>query len=129
MARAKIFDKLNIKGSATSYTLKTCSGFKQTFGRRKRGLIIESLDKQVRHQLPTLTECDEIPNNREEIPTPEVARAHPHLFQIADKIRTLDKEAEVCCLSGEIFPHCTRFMSHATDPETLLGASGWTSVG
>ena len=73
LARAKLFDKLNIKGSATSYTLKTCSGVKQTLGRRAHGLVIEFLDKQVRYQLPTLTECDEIPNNREEIPTPEVA--------------------------------------------------------
>jgi len=104
LARAKLLDKLNIKGSATSYTRKTCSGVKQTLGRRAHGLIIESLDKQVRYHLPTLTECDEIPNNREEFPTPEVARAHPHLFQIVSKIPTLDKEAEVFLLVGRDIP-------------------------
>ena len=49
LARAKLFDKLNIKGSATSYTLKTCSGVKHTLGRRAHGLVIKSLDKQVRY--------------------------------------------------------------------------------
>ena len=81
LARAKLFDKLNNKGSATSYTLKTCSGVKQTLRRRAHGLVIESLDKQVRYHLPTLTECDEIPNNREEIPTPEIILAHPTYFR------------------------------------------------
>ena len=104
LARAKLSDKLNIKGSATSYTLKTCSGVKQTLGRPAHGLVTESLDKQVRYQLPTLTECDEIPNNREEILTPEVALAHPHLSQIANKIPTLDKEAEVLLLVGRDIP-------------------------
>ena len=40
LARAKLFDKLNIKGLATVYTLETCLGVKQTLGRREHGLII-----------------------------------------------------------------------------------------
>ena len=74
-----------------------CSGVKE--GRLVRGLVIESLDQSAKYRLPTLTECDEIPNNRE-IPTPQVARAHPHLQQIADKIPELDEKAEILLLIG-----------------------------
>ena len=133
LSRSKLFDKLNIKGSATSYTFKTCSGFKQTFGRRARGLIIESLDKQVRYQLPTLTECDEIPNNREEIPTPEVARAHPHLFQIANKIPTLDKEAEVLLIVGRDIPSLHKVHESRNGPRNAPWGQrldlGWVVLG
>ena len=61
---------------------------------------MESLDQSVRYRLPTLTEYDEIPNNREEIPTPQVAQAHPHLQQIADEIPELDEQAEFLLLIG-----------------------------
>ena len=133
LARAKLFDKLNIKGSATSYTLKTCSGVKQTLGRRAHGLVIEFLDKQVRYQLPTLTECDEIPNNREEIPTPEVARAHPHLFQKANKIPTLDKEAEVLLLVGRDIPALHKVHESRNGPRNAPWGQrldlGWVVLG
>ena len=47
LARAKLFQKLDIKGTATAYTLKTCSGVKKTRGRRAQGLVLESLDKRI----------------------------------------------------------------------------------
>ena len=104
LARAKLFEKLNIEGKTTAYTLKTCSGVKETKGRLAQGLVIESLDQSAKYRLPTLTECDEIPNNREEIPTPQVARAHPHLQQIADEIPELDEQAEILLLIGRDVP-------------------------
>ena len=104
LARGELFQKLHIKGSPVAYTLKTCFGEKQEKGRRAQGLVFESLDQRVCYQLPTLTECNEIPNNREEIPTPEVAQAHPHLQQIADKIPDLDKHAEILLLIGQDVP-------------------------
>ena len=96
LARSELFDKLAINSVATAYTLKTCAGLKNTKGRRAEGLVIESLDQSVRQALPTLTECNEIPSNRNEIPTPNVARAHPHLRQVADLIPELDESAEFC---------------------------------
>ncbi|KAK3739372.1 hypothetical protein QZH41_004769 [Actinostola sp. cb2023] len=50
------------------------------------------------------TKCDEIPNNREEIPTPDVARAHSHLQQIADEIPELDECADILLLVGRDIP-------------------------
>ncbi|KAK3742103.1 hypothetical protein QZH41_020261, partial [Actinostola sp. cb2023] len=104
LARAKLFEQLSIEGTATAYTLRTCSGVKQTKGRLASGLMIESLDQRVKYRLPTLTECDEIPNNREEIPTPDVARAHSHLQQIADEIPELDECADILLLVGRDIP-------------------------
>ncbi|XP_078367158.1 uncharacterized protein LOC144651138 [Oculina patagonica] len=104
LCRGKLFDLLNIKGSTTPYTLKTCSGVKETKGRRGQGLIIESIDQRIQCHLPTLTECDEIPNNREEIPTPQVAQAHPHLMPIAKEIPELDDHAEILLLVGRDIP-------------------------
>ena len=104
LARAKLFEKLDIKGTTIAYTLKTCSGVKETKGRPARGLVVESLDQSAKYRLPTLTECDEIPNNREEIPTSQVARAHPHLQQIADEIPELDEQAEILLLIGRDVP-------------------------
>ena len=104
LARGELFEKLHIKGSPVAYTLKTCSGEKQAKGRRAQGLVLESLDQRVFYRLTTLTECNEIPNNPEEIPTPEVTQAHPHLQQIADKIPDLDKHAEILLLIGRDVP-------------------------
>ena len=50
--------------------------------------------------LPILTECSAIPDSREEIPTPAVARAHPRLEAIVEKIPELDPEAEILLLVG-----------------------------
>lgn len=80
LAKPKLFDLLNLGGKATPHMLKTCSGTSQAIGRRAHNLAVESFDGTQRQMLTTLTEeCGAIPDSREEIPTPAVARAHPHL--------------------------------------------------
>ena len=83
LAKPKLFDLLSLGGKATPYMLKTCSGTSQAMGGRTHNLIVESFDGMQSHMLPILTECSAIPDIREEIPTPAVARAHPHLEAIA----------------------------------------------
>lgn len=78
-AQPQLFDLLKLGGEAKPYTLKTCSGTSQASRRRAHNLIIESLDGTRSHTLPALTECDAIPDSREEISTLNVARAFPHL--------------------------------------------------
>ena len=133
LARAKLFEKLNIKGTATAYTLKTCSGVKQTRGTCAEGLVIESLDKRVKYQLPTVTACDEIPNKREEIPTPEIARVHPHLRQIADAIPRLDKEAEILLLLERDIPPLHKVHQSLNGPRNAPWGQwldlGWVVLG
>ncbi len=58
------------------------------------------MDKKISIHLPTLLECNQIPNIRTEIPTPEAAYHHAHLKCIADKIPPLDQDAEILLLLG-----------------------------
>lgn len=44
---------------------------------------VESLDGTVRIPLPSLIECNDIPYNRDKIPTTDVARRHAHLKSVA----------------------------------------------
>ena len=64
-------------------------------GRRASGFIIESIDGLEHFKLPTVTECDMIPDNRNEIATHEVTRSHPHLECIADLIPPIDNKADI----------------------------------
>lgn len=61
---------------------------------------MESIDGTVNFPLPPLTECNEIPNDTTEIPTPEGADHHHHLRQIADKIPPLEPAADILLLLG-----------------------------
>ncbi|XP_048248047.1 uncharacterized protein LOC124126721 [Haliotis rufescens] len=69
-------------------------------GRRASGYVIQALDGSSSLHLPTLIECNEIPNVREEIPTPETAIHHPHLRDIAEYIPPIDSGADILLLIG-----------------------------
>ena len=51
-------------------------------------------------RLPSLIECNEIPNNRSEIPSKTVAHAYLHLCDIEDSIPDLDETAKIELLIG-----------------------------
>ena len=57
-----------------------------------------------RHLLPTVTECNAIPDNKDEIPTPDIAKAFPHLRPIADQIPEYQSDAEILLLVGRDVP-------------------------
>lgn len=69
-------------------------------GRRATGYVVESLDGTVSIPLPTLTECKDIPNDRDEVPTPSAARHHDHLKSIAHLTQELDSNAQILMLLG-----------------------------
>lgn len=79
LAKTEFFELFNIKTDAAAYTLKTCSGVMETAGRRANNFVVESLDGKVSIALPALIECDMLPDDRTEIPTPETARHYTHL--------------------------------------------------
>lgn len=110
LARFDFFDLFWIRGSSVIYTLKTCSGVMETSGRRAHNYMIESLNGCTKVTLPTLLECDLIPEDRSEIPSPEVARHYTHLKPVADKIPPLDPRAQILLLLGRdiLRPHKVR---------------------
>ena len=73
-------------------------------GRLASELIIESIDGSAKFKLPNLIECDQIPNIRDEIPTPDIVRHHKHLEDLAHVIPHLDPEAKIMMLVGRDLP-------------------------
>ena len=81
--------------SNSSLISTTCSGPKETkCGRCVTDVVIQSISGAAA-DLPTLIECDNIPQDKCEIPTPEMARRFPHLQEIADEIPPLDETAKI----------------------------------
>ncbi|RXN28208.1 hypothetical protein ROHU_019410 [Labeo rohita] len=75
-------------------------------GRSVTNFIIEPKNGKLQIQLPTLIECDMIPDDRKEIPSPEVVRHHPHLQVLADKIPAVDPNASILLLLGLLSGSC-----------------------
>ena len=82
LAKSEIFDKMGLPSKEIEYSLSSCGGVKVLSGKITDTCVIESLDSRYQYTIPSLLECDQIPNIREEIPTPEVALYHRHLNDI-----------------------------------------------
>jgi len=93
-------DLFDIKGNLEPYTLKTCSGVVEATGRHASHFIVESLDGVTRLHLPTLIECDMIPDDRMEIPSPEVTLYYPHLKSVDGEIPEINPDAKMLLLFG-----------------------------
>lgn len=115
LTRYEFFDLFQIKGSNSPYTLRTCAGVTETSGRRAMGFIAESLHGKLRVVLPTLIECNHMPDDRSEILSPEVAKHHGHFKSIAHMISCLDPEAQILILLG-----------HASGPQNQ-GTRQWST--
>lgn len=99
LVRPELLDEFSVEGTPTQYTLRTCSGSTEVVGRIAHGFFVRSVSGDVKLSLPPLLECEEIPDNREEIPTPEAARNYAHLKPIADQIPPIE-EARILLLLG-----------------------------
>lgn len=133
LARSHFFDTFNVYSEALPYTMKTCSGLTNATGRRAHGFVIESVNGKTSMPLPTLTECNQIPDNRSEIPTPEAAAAHPHLLPVASQIPPLDSSAKILLLLGRDIIRAHKVRSQVNGPHEAPYAQkldlGWVIVG
>ncbi|XP_062619211.1 uncharacterized protein LOC134280770 [Saccostrea cucullata] len=100
LATTPFFDFFSPGSSKHQYVLSSCAGRLTTSGRRGHGYVIESLDLTCKLELPSVIECNDIPNNRDEIPFPAVARQYPHLQEIAAFIPTVMDDVEIELLIG-----------------------------
>ncbi|CAG2207700.1 unnamed protein product [Mytilus edulis] len=99
LVHGDILDYFGIEAESRQYSLSSCSGKVMMNGRRASGFVVQSLDGH-NLELPTLIECAMIPNNRNEIPTCDVAANYQHLAPIAQFIPPLDAEAKILLLIG-----------------------------
>ncbi|XP_069972597.1 uncharacterized protein [Penaeus vannamei] len=86
LAKGELLDFFDVRSVAEEYIITSCSGRSVMTGRKSGGLCIQAVDGSLQMSLPTVIECDELPNNRTEIPTPNIARLHPHLKDIGSEI-------------------------------------------
>ena len=133
LAKTQLLDQLNVEGERIQYTLSSCSGNIVTSGRRANGFTVQSLDGSTSMELPTLVECNEIPNDRSEIPTPQVASNFPHLKDIANSLPPLDPDAEIQLLIGRDLVRAHHVLEQRIGPSDMPFAQrfnlGWVIIG
>lgn len=133
LARTEFFDVFNVQGMPAPYVLRTCAGVVDVSGKRAQGFIVESLDGKTSIPLPTLTECNQLPNNREEIPTPEAAYHHSHMRAIANELPALDDNADILLLLGRDILQVHKVREQFNGPYDAPYAQkldlGWVIVG
>ena len=100
LAKPELFSRLNIDGTPSDYTLYSCSGPCIMNGRKAYDCVVEAVDGMHSYLLPPLLECSEIPNARDDIPTPEIASHFNHLQDIASEIPAFDESADILLLIG-----------------------------
>ncbi len=93
--------------------------------------MLESLDGRTK--LPTLIECDMLPDYRTEIPSPEVARHYPHLRPVENQIPAVDPDAPVLLLLGRDILRVYKVREQIHGPNDAPYAQrldlGWVIVG
>lgn len=133
LAKSEFFETFDIHTDAKVYTLKTCLGTGETKARLADGFMVESLDGEISAQLPTLIECDILPDDRSEIPTPEITKHHTHLKHLTDKIPPLDPNATILVLLGRDVPRVHKVRENYNGPHNPPYAQrldlGWVIVG
>ncbi|XP_055012739.1 uncharacterized protein LOC129409873 [Boleophthalmus pectinirostris] len=133
LARTEFFDLFGIKTNPAPYILKTCSGKAETVGKRAMNFVIQSMDGKTSIKLPPLIECDSVPDDRSEIPSPEIAQHHPHLAPIANKIQPVDHHAPILLLLGRDILRVHKVREQINGPNNAPYAQrldlGWVVVG
>lgn len=83
LVTSELADDLGADGPLEKYFLSTWSGEKEEkYGRRVAGITVRSLSG-AKFSVPTLIECDTIPQDKRKILNPDMARSFPHLKAIA----------------------------------------------
>ncbi|XP_036002193.1 uncharacterized protein LOC118565663 [Fundulus heteroclitus] len=133
LAKSEFFNLFDIRARPEPYMLKTCAGNVQVSGRRAVNFSLESVDGKVNIQLPLLIECDSVPDDRTEIPSPEIAQHHPHLRPVADKIQPVDHQAPILLLLGRDILRVHKVREQINGPNNAPYAQrldlGWVIVG
>ena len=133
LAKTEFFDAFHIEGPSLPYILTTCAGATNVTGRRAHGYVVEPLTGELSISLPTLIECNNVPNSRAEIPTPAAAYHHSHMQGIADRIPALDDSAEIWLLLGRDILQVHKVRQQYNGPPRAPFAQkhdlGWVIVG
>lgn len=96
LATSIFLNRFGEYGPDHQYTLKSCSGDSVNKDLIKVcGNVIESCDGSQVFSLPDIIQCTDIPQNRSEIPSPEVTASCHHLSDITDYMPTTDDQISI----------------------------------
>ncbi|VDI37854.1 Hypothetical predicted protein [Mytilus galloprovincialis] len=133
LATSEFFDTFSEHYDTIQYTLSSCSGKSAQSGRRATGFILESFDRNTQLECTSLIECNDIPNSKQEIATPAVARQYSHLESIAEFIPELDHDANISLLIGRDMISCHHILDQIIgkdhEPYAQRLRLGWTIIG
>ena len=133
MITPNLANRLGATGPIVKYFLTTCSGRREEkSGRRISGVVLRSLTG-IMARLPQIFECANIPEDKREIATPEMARQFSHLKEIADEILPYDPKLSVEILIGRDAPELLKIRARRNEPKGAPWAQkldlGWTPSG
>nr|XP_034315803.1 uncharacterized protein LOC117685501 [Crassostrea gigas] len=133
LATSAFFDAFRECGGQTEYVLSSCAGKFVSSGRKASGYFVQSFDGSCTLSLPCLIECNDIPNNRHEIPSPAVADNYTHLRDIAPYKPDLDDGAEIELLIGRDLVTAHHVLGQRVGEEGLPYGQklplGWVIIG
>lgn len=98
-------------------------------------MIVEGFgdNHNVKLKLPPVLECDNLPDNHMEIPTPEVACYYPHMKDIAKHLKVMDPSVKIQLLIGRDLPEAHHTIDQRIGPLKTPFAQrsllGWTIIG
>ncbi|XP_071138882.1 uncharacterized protein [Mytilus edulis] len=133
LAKTELFDQLGINTSAIQYTMSSCAGRTIMNGRCAESLIVESLSGSGELEIHSVIECSAIPDEKSEIPTPDIAKSYPHLREIAHQILDLNPNIDIQLLIGRDVPEAHHVFRQLTGPKGTPFAQelffGWVIIG
>ena len=104
LARSNFFDMFNDCEPEIQLSLTSCAGLVNVVGRKFSSYCIQPLDASITTKVPFLIECNDVPNQTGEIPTPEITQYHSHLNDLKPFISPLNTDAEILLLMGRDVP-------------------------
>jgi hypothetical protein len=133
LGKGSMFDHFSIDIQPTEYTLESCAGKLTTAGRVVEGLVVEGIYDNIQLHLPPVLECDNIPENHAEIPTPDIVLHYPHLRDVSDYLLPFDESMQIMLLIGRDLPEAHHVIEQRIGPPRSPFAQrsplGWTIIG
>ncbi|XP_056017291.1 uncharacterized protein LOC130053762 [Ostrea edulis] len=133
LGKPELFDNFDDHSEHINFTLSTCSGKVSATGRKGNNYVVESADHSVRIKIPSLIECSDIPDNRHEIPSPEVVKNFPHLCDLVSYIPPVDDSVHIELLIGRDVIQAHHVVDQRLGGDNLPYAHklplGWVVVG
>ena len=122
---------LNVAGPTQEFTITTIAGLKTKHkGSVIKDLCIRGVKEKTTYNLPPLYTNNFIPDCRNEVASPDVVRAHPHVAHLARHYADYDPTADVLILlgrdAGELMKTRCYGSKHPYAHRTPLG---WALVG